>query len=131
MHDPDVKFEEYYWYAQRTREEEKNFVSPKLNWREVLLRKKNGESGEVDAHASHLTEKDFGDRSHRLEISDEEWTNASRMFRTASWGACQLTKVRDCTRMLTLSERLLLDHHRHLGTIWRGVRDGDVRLGSR
>ena len=90
-HDPDVMFEEYHWYAKRTREEEKNFVSPKLAWREILLRKKNAtENGEVEVnHSAHLTEKDFGNTAHRLEISDEEWTNASRMFRTASWGAGQ------------------------------------------
>ena len=89
-HDSAVKFEEYHWYAQRTREEEKNYVSPKLAWREILLRKKNadGNGGDHDVQESHFTEKDFGDASHRLEISDEEWTNASRMFRTASWGAC-------------------------------------------
>ena len=105
-HDPDVKFEEYFWYAQRTREEEKTLVSPKLAWREIVLRKKKNanESGveEPPAHTSHLTEKDFGDRSHRLEISDEEWTNASRMFRTASWGACKLTAFNRCMRMLML-----------------------------
>lgn len=31
-HDPDVKFEEYYYYAQKTREEEKAYVAPKTNW---------------------------------------------------------------------------------------------------
>ncbi|KAG0649034.1 hypothetical protein D0Z07_5046 [Hyphodiscus hymeniophilus] len=90
-HDSAVKFEEYHWYAHRTREEEKGLVSPKLAWREILLRKKNDAGnleGEDPVQAPRLTEKDFGNASHRLEISDEEWTNASRMFRTASWGAC-------------------------------------------
>jgi hypothetical protein len=92
-HDPAVTFEEYFYYAQKTREEERNVVAPKTEWREILLRKKkdhevgNGASGVPTTH--ELTGKDFGDRNHRLEISDEEWTNASRAFRTASWGACE------------------------------------------
>jgi hypothetical protein len=40
-HDADVKFEEYHYYAQRTREEEKAFEPPKVTWREILLRKKS------------------------------------------------------------------------------------------
>lgn len=92
-HDPDVRFEEYYYYAQRTREEEKTFEPPTTNWREILLRKKKAHDGGNEgpsAHSTHhLTGKDFADRTHRLEISDEEWTNASRAFRTASWGACE------------------------------------------
>jgi hypothetical protein len=93
VHDADVRFEEYYFYAQRTREEERTLQSPKLNWREILLRKKNENdvgNSEDGAH-HHLAEKDFANRANRLEISDEEWTNASRAFRTASWGACKLT----------------------------------------
>jgi hypothetical protein len=89
-HDPDVRFEEYYYYAQRTREEEKTLESPHTNWREILLQKKNTHdigTGQPGQH--HLTEKDFANRAHRLEISDEEWTNASRAFRTAGWGACE------------------------------------------
>ena len=89
-HDPDVRFEEYYYYAQRTREEEKTFESPKLNWREIVLRKKTGHDEKEVTHSSqHLTGENFADPAHRLEISDEEWTNASRAFRTASWGACE------------------------------------------
>ncbi|RFU32356.1 hypothetical protein B7463_g4002, partial [Scytalidium lignicola] len=86
-HDPDVTFEEYHYYAQRTREEEKSLESPSLNWREIVLRKKQGHE-DSDATVTHLTATDFTSHENRLEISDEEWTNASRAFRTASWGAC-------------------------------------------
>lgn len=86
-HDPSVTFEEYHYYAQKTRVEEQNLEPPKLNWREVVLRKKTpheiGEQGEPTQDPSEI------DFSHRLEITDEEWTNASRAFRTASWGACE------------------------------------------
>ena len=91
-HDPDVTFEEYHYYALKTREEEASVDAPKTDWREIILRKKNPagiEGTEGHAVVSHLTAEDFANRDHRLEISDEEWTNASRMFRTASWGACE------------------------------------------
>jgi len=90
-HDPAVSFEEYHYYALRTREEEANIEAPKTDWREIILRKKSPggiEGTDATAPVSTLTAEDFANRDHRLEISDEEWTNASRMFRTASWGAC-------------------------------------------
>lgn len=92
-HDSAVTFEEYHYYAERTRQEELTFESPNLNWREVMLRKKGAHetgNGEPNAHVSqNLRAEDFSNRANRLEISDEEWTNASRAFRTASWGACE------------------------------------------
>lgn len=90
VHDPDVTFEEYHWYALRTREEEKHYESPKLNWREVMSRKKT-EQQQPEGH-NHDRSKSVDDtfaHSNRIEITDEEWTNASRAFRTASWGACE------------------------------------------
>ncbi|CZR69010.1 related to neutral amino acid permease [Phialocephala subalpina] len=87
-HDAAVTFEEYHYYAHRTREEEKTLESPVMNWREVVLRKK-GHDGDDKGHTeTHLTAANFTSRENRLEITDEEWTNASRAFRTASWGAC-------------------------------------------
>jgi len=92
-HDPDVTFEEYYYYALRTREEERTVGAPKTDWREIVLRKKSPAGPGAEAPiTSTLTAEDFANREHRLEISDEEWTNASRMFRTASWGACEFTE---------------------------------------
>jgi hypothetical protein len=89
-HDPDITFEEYHYYALRTREEEKILEPPKLNWREVVLRKKNVNQIENQGPSVQtFTEEKFVNRTNRLEISDEEWTNASRAFRTASWGACE------------------------------------------
>ncbi|TAQ85399.1 hypothetical protein B7494_g6290 [Chlorociboria aeruginascens] len=85
-HDPAVTFEEYYYYAQRTREEEKTIEAPSTNWKHILLRKKT--ETEFVLPAPNLEESNFTSSENRLEISDEEWTNASRAFRTASWGAC-------------------------------------------
>ncbi|KUJ09903.1 uncharacterized protein LY89DRAFT_627230 [Mollisia scopiformis] len=86
-HDAAVTFEEYHWYALRTREEEKTLESPRLNWREFLVKKKAGHDEKAQGE-THLTAENFANAENRLEISDEEWTNASRAFRTASWGAC-------------------------------------------
>jgi hypothetical protein len=92
-HDPDVLFEEYHYYALKTREEEDTLVAPSSTWREVVLRKKNPAGPGNDQGAlepsGQLTEANFANVSNRLDITDEEWTNASRAFRTASWGACE------------------------------------------
>jgi hypothetical protein len=96
-HDPDVSFEEYHYYAARTRKEESTLERPKTDWREIVLRKKRTNviegASEDAAGRSDLTEKDFSSVANRLEISDEEWTNASRAFRTAGWGACKFPEM--------------------------------------
>ncbi|KAH8673403.1 hypothetical protein BX600DRAFT_535999 [Xylariales sp. PMI_506] len=90
LHDTNVKFEEYYYYAQRTREEQNALEDHKTNWREFLFRKKKDPAGATHGSDAVATVKgdQFNTAQSRLEISDEEWTNASRAFRTASWGAC-------------------------------------------
>jgi hypothetical protein len=95
LHDPNITFEEYHYYALRTRQEEKTLPAPMLNWREFLMRRKNAHNNEANGvdprldPAHHHTEVNFSNKQNRIEISDEEWTNASRAFRTASWGACE------------------------------------------
>ena len=83
LHDTAVSFEEYQYYAQRTREQEKHLESPQLLWRQILTRKRT----EADINDVHSPEANFATKETRLHISDEEWTNASRAMRTASWGA--------------------------------------------
>ena len=91
LHDPAVTFEEYQYYARRTREEEKHLESPKLRWREIINRKTNGDAPTIDPGAVHekrkVPEVNFAQEGNRLQITDEEWTNASRAMRTASSGA--------------------------------------------
>lgn len=91
LHDPDVTFEEYYYYAVQCREEERGLPAPKTDWwHDVVLRKKPAHnvnehsSGELDSGK----QENFANQETRMQISDEEWANASRAFRTASWGAC-------------------------------------------
>ncbi|KAJ5579658.1 uncharacterized protein N7459_005643 [Penicillium hispanicum] len=86
-YDVNVTFEEYHYYAQKTREEELSLEAPVLNIRR-LFQKKSDDSEPSEVPATTLTEEDFTTRARRLEITDEEWTNASRSFRSASWGAC-------------------------------------------
>ncbi|KAI0484034.1 transmembrane amino acid transporter protein-domain-containing protein [Xylariaceae sp. FL0804] len=88
LHDPDVTLEEYYYYAQRTREEQAALESPQMKWVELLGGKKKAGSGSDEpAPAAHTNNVSLSHQEGRLQITDEEWTNASRAFRTASWGA--------------------------------------------
>lgn len=85
-HDPNVTLEEYLYYAKQTREEEKSYEPPKLVWRELLKGKKavKNDNG-TEKQVSNL---DFSTQEARMNISDEEWVNASRALRSASVGAC-------------------------------------------
>ncbi|KXL50345.1 hypothetical protein M433DRAFT_8242 [Acidomyces richmondensis BFW] len=91
LYDPEVTLEEYHYYARQTREEEKSFESPKLQWRELLSRKSKPHDAHVGmddkSGATANPHTNLAHRSARLEITDEEWANASRAMRTASWGA--------------------------------------------
>ncbi|KAI0552034.1 transmembrane amino acid transporter protein-domain-containing protein [Xylaria curta] len=75
VHDSAVTFEEYYYYAQRTREEQLLLEAPQWQWRSVFSSNKKAEQ------VSHA------EASNGQLVTDEEWVNASRAFRTASWGA--------------------------------------------
>ena len=85
LHDPAVSFEEYQYYAWRTREKEKHLESPQLRWRQILHPKTNTETAQDDAEADGtVSQANFANMENRLQITDEEWTNASRAMRTAS-----------------------------------------------
>ena len=92
QHDPDVTFEEYYYYANNTRKEEGTSTCPRLSWRELLPGSTNVEAkpNYTNSRQVEITaETNPGNDVSRSQISDEEWTNASRAFRTASAGACE------------------------------------------
>ena len=85
LHDPAVTFEEYQYYARRTREEEKHLESPQLRWRQIINPKTNKEDPQHDADLDgNVSQANFANEGDRLQITDEEWTNASRAMRTAS-----------------------------------------------
>lgn len=109
LHDTDVKFEEYMWYAEKTRASELIDDGPPVAegkpsiW-QVITRKKNRKNiqdvqddkvrsdSDLTPESSKIrrtsTNVNLSKASNRMEITDEEWTNASRMLRTATWGAC-------------------------------------------
>ncbi|GIJ85581.1 hypothetical protein Asppvi_004440 [Aspergillus pseudoviridinutans] len=86
-YDPTVAFEEYHYYANKTREEELGLAAPHSNVRK-LFQKAARTDAQDDIPTTTLTEADFRNPERRLQITDEEWTNASRAFRSASASAC-------------------------------------------
>ena len=87
LHDPAVTFEEYQYYARRTREVERHLESPKLRWRQIISSRtsKDAAQGGADADADDkVLQVNFANEDYRLQITDEEWTNANRALRTAS-----------------------------------------------
>lgn len=97
LHDPEVTFEEYHYYALKTREAENNLPpdGPTTSiWKALFTGA--GQPEEDDAEVSppegrrpsKVSSVNLANRANRIEITDEEWINASRMMRTATWGAC-------------------------------------------
>ena len=97
-HDPNVTFEEYHYYALKTRKiqeiEARNepqakgilavlFPPKSIKIESSPVTPPTGADGEKTGSDGPTT-----DGSGRLVISDIEWTNASRAMRTATWAAC-------------------------------------------
>lgn len=80
-YDTTISFEEYHYYALKAREEERHLPPPRTNWARMLVKRK---SNKLDANSGV-------DAPGRAQVTDEEWTNANRMMRTASSGACGFT----------------------------------------
>lgn len=130
-YDPNVTFEEYHYYAQKTRQEELSLEPPVLNVRQ-LFRRKDAHGDQSEGPTVTLTEDDFKNRERRLEITDEEWTNASRSIRSASWGACRRNPTSYHPACIKLTAcRLLSDYHGHPGTVWVWICDGNIGMGTR
>ncbi|OAG34630.1 hypothetical protein AYO21_11226 [Fonsecaea monophora] len=114
LYDPGVTFEEYVHYANRTREEEKvqqhitdggimqqvfrrkSSVTaegvPVNNGGDTTAEKENTEKSVLPGTDSHDSQEPTRPRrrsilSRHSLVTEEEWRNASRALRTASWGA--------------------------------------------
>jgi hypothetical protein len=107
LHDKAVKFEEYYYYAQQTRVEEREAAKTETAtvgiW-QVIFPTKSGSgvkpiSEKSKARLQHPQNGDSSEErkedseapppeSERSSITEAEWTNASRAMRTASGAAC-------------------------------------------
>lgn len=104
LHDPNVTFEEYHYYALKTREEEIEIDRNDPNAGKTRLvdiifppKKGPGADGQVVSAPQGPEEAEkrrssvnvnFANAAARAVITDEEWKNASRAFRTATWAAC-------------------------------------------
>lgn len=111
LHDHTVTFQEYQYYAERTRAEEQeaartetattgllqvlfptkssagvtpiNAVNPASPGSSTSGRDEKDGLGEKEALGTQANSQ-----SHRLNVTETEWTNASRALRTASGAAC-------------------------------------------
>lgn len=121
VHDSDITFEEYHFYAQRTREEQRQAEAPVWQWRTVF-RKKSADSTEQSKSPPPAPTGSI--------VTEDEWANASRAFRTASWGAVfYLVSVH--RNLSTRTSTNSLDHHRYPWTVCCSVRHWHPRLRSR
>lgn len=89
LHDSSVTFEEYHHYAQLTRAEEDSFGGRETGILSIVFPSKS--DGGVQQMTSNVSKDastiNYADKSNRMTITDEEWTNASRALRTATRGA--------------------------------------------
>ena len=104
LHDSAVTFDEYHYYAEKTRAEEgeaSRVEIPRTGILQIMFPPKNGPSavhtaseasppgGDCEKRQGSVTSNtNLARRDLRLAITDEEWTNASRAMRTATWAAC-------------------------------------------
>lgn len=90
LHDPNVTFEEYYYYAQQTRADEDRHPRHGREtsvWSMLFPSKSDGGVTRAGETGGEVEKMNLGDPSLRATISDEEWANASRAMRTATRGA--------------------------------------------
>jgi hypothetical protein len=87
LHDTSVTFEEYAYYAEKTRAEEDSLAQDdgaKVGLLQILFPTKSGGGAGEKIPVSTANSSTAEKRAH---ISDDEWTNASRALRTASTSA--------------------------------------------
>lgn len=94
LHDPSVTFEEYLYYAAITRADTRYEQAPEV--KQSLAKSLNPWHGSSIAAAAtigtsnekkEIGEKDAEGSPRPYNISEEEYTTASRAVRTATWGA--------------------------------------------
>jgi hypothetical protein len=87
LHDPNVSFEEYYYYAQQTRIEEDSHprTGRETSWLSLIWPSKTDKGMSHDV--SDDAKRNFSSSHTRAVVSDDEWNNASRALRTATRGA--------------------------------------------
>jgi hypothetical protein len=89
IHDTSVSFEEYNYYAQLTRAEEDSYVDhdQERGWLSLIFPSKSDSGAQVGPGEKDPAAINVNDPSVTANITDDEWTNASRALRTATRGA--------------------------------------------
>ncbi|KAF3396160.1 hypothetical protein F1880_006898 [Penicillium rolfsii] len=89
LHDSSVTFEEYHYYAQKTRAEEDTMGGRETGWLSLIFPSKS--DGGVQQTTTNVSKDastiNYTSKENRMTITDDEWTNASRALRTATRGA--------------------------------------------
>ncbi|EHK20735.1 uncharacterized protein TRIVIDRAFT_69432 [Trichoderma virens Gv29-8] len=97
LHDATVTLEEYMYYAEKTRAEEDAVAAtkPPTTFMELIFPSKGTarriegvQPNEKEAKENPPAHADQAPSSDKLQITDLEWTNASRALRSASAAAC-------------------------------------------
>ena len=104
LHDPSIKFEEYRYYAEKTRAEEREAVQTEEAsvsiWQVIFPTKSDGGVKPISSNRGsdselgtngdekRVEQPETPKNGRRLVVTDTEWTNASRAVRTASGAAC-------------------------------------------
>jgi hypothetical protein len=86
LHDTNVTFEEYHYYASLTRAEEEQHPRHGREtslWALIFPSKSDGGA----EHSAADPKRNLSNPNTRSVVSDEEWSNASRALRTATRGA--------------------------------------------
>ncbi|KAK4911321.1 hypothetical protein LTR66_017366, partial [Elasticomyces elasticus] len=104
-HDKHIKFEDFHFWANRSREYEKTIRTDDKGFAQILRLVKGGKlkqnvalTGEANKHdattGSELDEKrvvegsdDFRPKKDKYGIEESEWETAQRATRTATWGS--------------------------------------------
>lgn len=96
LYDVNVSFEEYLYYAAKTRAEEDSSRAdePQKRIKDLLFPSKGGsrviETTTIDGEKrrASIPTANLSDAQKRAAVTDEEWTNANRALRNASAAAC-------------------------------------------
>lgn len=100
LHDPNVSFEEYLFYAEKARaEEDRDPNPPQTTIKSILFPSSGGGArllsteGDASSDGSDNTpamaaDINLNNHDARAAVSDLEWTNASRALRSATAAAC-------------------------------------------
>ena len=143
LHNPSVTFEEYRYYAEKTRAEESEAAKtepPSRGILQVIFPTKSdaGVTPIFDSPQSSDSPPDGDEkkaapefasqRSRRIKVTDAEWTNASRAIRTASGAACFYLITTDILGPFGIG---YVDTHSVMcNRSWWQILDGYSRLGT-